>query len=108
MKALSMHLSQKDAEEIPYENGQPGPAGLPDFNEMASVDLNGTLQHEPADQPFFDHMTSMDLNESIRVETTDLPVSNHSSSVGAKMSSMGSGVSYHLSTDDLLKVQVSL
>uniref|UniRef100_A0A2N9ILA6 Sister chromatid cohesion protein n=1 Tax=Fagus sylvatica TaxID=28930 RepID=A0A2N9ILA6_FAGSY len=104
MKALSNHMSQREPEKIPYDNGQLKPV-QPDFNEMASMDLNGTIQHEPAGQPIFHHMMSMDLNESIQQDTADQTVLNHSTFVGAKTRSMSSGVSYTLSADDLQKVQ---
>lgn len=104
MKALSNHMSQREPEKIPYDNGQLKPV-QPDFNEMASMDLNGTIQHEPAGQPIFRHMMSMDLNESIQQDTADQTVLNHSTLVGAKTRSMSSGVSYTLSADDLQKVQ---
>ncbi len=107
MKALSNHMSQREPEKIPYDNGQLKPV-QPDFNEMASMDLNGTIQHEPAGQPIFHHMMSMDLNESIQQDTADQTVLNHSTLVGAKTRSMSSGVSYTLSADDLQKVQVAL
>ncbi|KAM3760976.1 hypothetical protein ACB098_01G233000 [Castanea mollissima] len=105
MKALNNYLSQKDAEKIPYDNGQLKPAVQPDFNEMTSMDLNGTVQHEPAGQPIFDHRMSMDLNESIQQDIADQSVFNHSTLVGAKTRSMSSGVSFILSEDDLQKVQ---
>ncbi|XP_065632831.1 sister chromatid cohesion protein SCC2 isoform X2 [Quercus suber] len=105
MKALNNYLSQKDAEKIPYDNGQLKPAVQPDFNEMTSMDLNGTIQHEPAGQPIFDHRMSMDLNESIQQDIADQSVINHSTLVGAKTRSMSSGVSFILSEDDLQKVQ---
>jgi cohesin loading factor subunit SCC2 len=108
MKALSMHLSQRYTEKVSYKNGQPELAVHPNFNEMASMDLNGTIQHEPAGQPIFNHMISMDLNESIQLDAADQLVSNHSTSWGAKTRSMGSGVSCVLSEDDLQKVQVAL
>ncbi|XP_062151070.1 sister chromatid cohesion protein SCC2 [Alnus glutinosa] len=105
MKALCMHLSQRYAEKVSYKNGQPGPAVHPDFNEMASMDLNGTIQHEPAGQPIFNHMMSMDLNESIQQDPADQLVSNHGTSWGEKTRSIGSGVSCVLSEDDVQKVQ---
>lgn len=108
MKALSMHLSQRYPEKVSYKNGQPEPAVHPDFNEMASMDLNGTIQDEPADQPIFNHMMSMDLNESIQQDAADPLVSNHSTSWGAKTRNMGSGVSCVLSEHDLQKVEVAL
>ena len=108
MKALSMHLSQRYTEKVSYKNGQPKLAVHPNFNEMASMDLNGTIQHEQAGQPIFNHMMSMDLNESIQLDAADQLVSNHSTSWGAKTRSMGSGVSCVLSEDDLQKVQVEL
>lgn len=107
MKALNNYLSQKDAEKIPYDNGQLKPAVQPDFNEMTSMDLNGTVQHEPAGQPIFDHRMSMDLNESIQQDIADQSVFNHSTLVGAKTRSMSSGLSFILSEDDLQKVQVA-
>lgn len=106
MKGLSMYLSQRYLEKIPYENGQQEPAVKPDFNAVDSMDLNGTIQHEPASHPIFNH--TVDLNESIRQETTDQPVPNHSISLESKMHSMGSDVSIVLSADDLRKVQVAL
>ncbi|XP_058184765.1 sister chromatid cohesion protein SCC2 isoform X2 [Rhododendron vialii] len=84
MKAF-LHLWQEDAKKL---NG------------------NGTTQPQgPSCQPVCDQTIPMDLNGTLEVEFGDQPVSNHSEPMYQNLRPRNSYNNYHISEDDMQKIQ---
>lgn len=85
MKAF-LHLWQEDAKKL-HGNGITQPQG-------------------PSCQPVSDQTIPMDLNGRLEVESGDQPVSNHSEPMYQNLHPRNSYNTYHISEDDLQKIQV--
>lgn len=107
MKAMSIHLLQRDAQKTTYENGMVDQeSAQPVFNHMTSMDLNGTIKEEPAAQPIFYHMSSIDLNGTAQPEPNDQMLLHRMPPLEAKVHVMSSCEPHDIPKDDLQKVQV--
>lgn len=105
LKALSLHLIQREAQKVTMENGtyQQDPV-QPAFTPMATVDLNGSIQEEPFSQATFNPVTRDDLNGTAGQDPSSQFVSSHTPDLGPKLRS-SAAQSRVISEDDLQKIQ---
>lgn len=113
IKALGMHLLQRNAQNIPYENGmmQPPQSVLFSDNIILS-DMNGSAEHNQAElnqsRPFCD-LTSMDLNQQMPPESVahhELSNNyNDNTTLEGKLHNISVDL-YNISKEDLQKIQV--
>lgn len=106
IKALSVHLLQRNTQNVTYENGmiQPPQPGLFSDNIVLS-DMNGSVE---LDQPRpFCNFTLMDLNQQIPPESAaHHELNNNNSTLEGKLHNISSMDSFSISKDDLQKIQV--
>ncbi|GKV08789.1 hypothetical protein SLEP1_g20372 [Rubroshorea leprosula] len=105
LKALSLHLLQRDAQRAAMENGtfQQNPV-QPIFNQMTMVDLNGTIQEELFAQATYS-TTTIDLNGTAGQELPHHSISFHTPDLEAKLHGMRAAESRVISEDDVEKIQ---
>ncbi|KAE9612620.1 putative chromatin regulator PHD family [Lupinus albus] len=104
-KAWSSSLLRSEGQSMHNENGMPHQGDETSFTTRLamSMDLNGTLQLNLNDQSNFNDMRSVDLNGTIYQEPHDALSNNCSSEV--KLHAAGLTDSFSISKDDLEKVQ---
>ncbi|XP_031740791.1 sister chromatid cohesion protein SCC2 isoform X3 [Cucumis sativus] len=105
IKALSVHLLQRNTQNVTYENGMiqlPQP-GLFSDNIILS-DMNGSAELDQP-RPICNFM-SMDLNQQIPPESAaHHELNNNSSKLEGKLHNISSMDSFSISKDDLQKIQ---
>ncbi|XVE68278.1 hypothetical protein DITRI_Ditri09bG0054800 [Diplodiscus trichospermus] len=107
MKALSSNLLQTDAQKTTHTNGifQLDPSQAV-YNNMATVDLNGTIQEEPVIQPaFYHYMTSIDLNGTIQQKPSHQSISYYPPAMETRMHNMSPSETRALSEEEMQKIQ---
>lgn len=107
-KAWSSSLTRSEGQSTPYGNGmsQRGPHETTLATQVMPMDLNGTSQLNLDAQPNFNDMRSVDLNGTIHQQAHD-PLSNDGSAE-ANLGAAGLTDSFSISKDDLEKLQVFL
>lgn len=106
IKALGMHLLQRNTQNVHYENGMIQPQQPALFTDnMILSDMNGSVEHDQS-RTFCD-FTSMDLNQQIPPESVaHHELSNNTTTLEGKLHNICSVDLNSISKDDLQKIQV--